>query len=243
MTAALPALLHAPLALTAVVALSLLLWVLAKGDLCPGQRRRISDGLLSGWAVFGLAVMLGADSANGAWLTILGGVSFVIGVAALLYQGRLAGKRSLSLSWHVPSLLLALLYGAVVVIQYGPTLLLAGGAGGCVFAHLIMVRAKHRLTAFNTLLPLVGIVFVIGWLLLLVIQAYVADLQGDMTANVIRPFVQMSAAMLLGAILWLSPLLRQQNTSPPLIAVAALLIIGGLAVGQNILWQLASNIS
>lgn len=243
MTAALPALLYAPLALTAVVALCLLLWVLAKGDVCPGQRRRISDGLLSGWAVFGLAVMLGADSASGSWLVFLGGVSFVIGIAVLLYQGRLAGKRSLPLSWHGPGLLLAILYGAVVVFHYGPTLLLAGGAGGCVFAHLIMVRAKHRLTAFNTLLPLVGIAFAIAWLLLLVIQTYVADLQGEMTAGLIRPFVQMSAAMLLGAILWLFPLLRQQDTSPPLIAVVALLIIGGLAVGQSILWQLASNIS
>lgn len=243
MTAALPALLYAPLALTAVVALCLLLWVLAKGDLCPGQRRRISDGLLSGWAVFGLAVMLGADAASVSWVTLLGGVSFVVGVAALLYQGRLAGKRSLSLSWHVPGLLLALLYGVFVVISHGPTLLLAGAAGGCIFAHLIMVRAKHRLTAFNTLLPLVGIAFAIGWLLLLVIQAYLVDAQGDITANLIRPFVQMSVAILLGALLWLLPLFRQEATSPPLLAVAALLIIGSLAIGQNILWQLASNIS
>lgn len=243
MTAALPALLYAPLALTAVVALCLLLWVLAKGDLCPGQRRRISDGLLSGWAVFGLAVMLGADAASVSWVTLLGGVSFVVGVAALLYQGRLAGKRSLSLSWHVPGLLLALLYGVFVVISHGPTLLLAGGAGGCIFAHLIMVRAKHRLTAFNTLLPLVGIAFAIGWLLLLVIQAYLVDAQGDITTNLIRPFVQMSVAILLGALLWLLPLFRQEATSPPLLAVAALLIIGSLAIGQNILWQLASNIS
>lgn len=243
MTAALPALLYAPLALTAVVALCLLLWVLAKGDLCPGQRRRISDGLLSGWAVFGLAVMLGADAASVSWVTLLGGVSFVVGVAALLYQGRLAGKRSLSLSWHVPGLLLALLYGVFVVISHGPTLLLAGAAGGSIFAHLIMVRAKHRLTAFNTLLPLVGIAFAIGWLLLLVIQAYLVDAQGDITANLIRPFVQMSVAILLGALLWLLPLFRQEATSPPLLAVAALLIIGSLAIGQNILWQLASNIS
>jgi hypothetical protein len=52
------------------------------------------------------------------------------------------------------------------------------------------------------------------------------------------PFMQMSAAILLGAIIWLLPLLRKEQTRPPVIAVAALLILGALTTGQGIIWQL-----
>ncbi|GHA22212.1 hypothetical protein [Oceanisphaera arctica] len=244
MTELLPARLFAPLALTAIAALGLLLWVLRNGDLCPGQRRRISDGLLSTWAVFGLALMLGVEAAVPAPLLWLGGLALSAGLGSVLYQARLQGKRSLPLSWHTPALALAVLYGIWIMTIMGPAALLAAGAGGCVFAHLIMVRAKHRLQAFNTLLPLVGIASAVGWLLLLLVQAMVASsaAQADMS-HLIVPFGQMSAAILLGAITWLLPLMRKEQTRPPVIAVAVLLILGALTTGQGIIWQLSINIS
>lgn len=246
MTELLPARLFAPLALTAVTALGLLLWVLRNGDLCPGQRRRISDGLLSAWAVFGLALMLGVEAVVPQSLLWLGGAALLTGLGTVLYQARLQGKRSLPLSWHTPALVLAGLFGLWVMVMMGPAALLAAGAGGCVFAHLIMVRAKHRLQAFNTLLPLVGIASAIGWLLALLVQALLATstsqgVQPDMSPLIV-PFAQMSAAILLGAIIWLLPLLRKEQTRPPVIAVAALLIIGALTTGQGIIWQLSVNI-
>ncbi|MCT7655612.1 hypothetical protein MBH78_14915 [Oceanimonas sp. NS1] len=73
MTELLPARLFAPLALSAVAALALLVWVLKNGDLCPGQRRRIGDGAISVWAVFGLALMLGVEAGVPASLLWLGG--------------------------------------------------------------------------------------------------------------------------------------------------------------------------
>jgi hypothetical protein len=239
MTELLPARLFAPLALTAITALGLLLWVLRNGDLCPGQRRRISDGLLSAWAVFGLALMLGVEAAVPTPLLWLGGLALAAGLGTVLYQARLQGKRSLPLSWHTPALVLAVLYGVWIMTIMGPVALLAAGAGGCVFAHLIMVRAKHRLQAFNTLLPLVGIAFAVGCLLLLLVKALFANsaAQPDMS-HLIVPFMQMSAAILLGAIIWLLPLLRKEQTRPPVIAVAALLILGALTTGQGIIWQL-----
>ncbi|MFP2768003.1 hypothetical protein [Oceanisphaera sp. KMM 10153] len=244
MTELLPARLFAPLALTAIAALGLLLWVLRNGDLCPGQRRRIGDGLLSAWAVFGLALMMGVEAEVPAPLLWLGGLALIAGLGVVLYQARLQGKRSLPLSRHTPALVLAVISGGWVMTMMGPAALLVAGAGGCVFAHLIMVRAKHRLQAFNALLPLVGISSAVGCLLLLLAQALFAhsESQADVS-HLIVPFAQMSAAILLGAIIWLLPLLRKEQTRPPVIAVAALLILGALTTGQGIIWQLPVNIS
>ncbi|GGB46461.1 hypothetical protein GCM10011502_19820 [Oceanisphaera marina] len=245
MTDMLSARLFAPLALTAITALGLLLWILRNGDLCPGQRRRISDGLLSVWAVFGLALMLSVEAAVPSLMLWLGGSTLASGLGATLYQARLAGKRSLPLSWHMLALVLALCYGLGLLLREGPAALLMAGAGGCVFTHLIMVRAKHRLQAFNLLLPLVGIAFAVGWMVLLLVQTLWLQYESEVvfdTAHLIRPFVQMCAAVLLGAVIWLLPLLRKEQTRPPVIAVAALLILGALTVGQSIIGQLSINI-
>lgn len=244
MTEFLPARMFAPLALTAITALALLIWVLRNGDLCPGQRRRIGDGVLSVWAVFGLALMLGIEAGVPTVQLALGGAALICGLGVVLYQARLQGKRSLPLSWHYPALVLAVLCGVWLTGRMGMAALLAAGAGGCVFAHLIMVRAKHRLQAFNTLLPLAGVAFAAGWLLVLLGQAVVEQhvSQRDISALIV-PFVQMSAAVLAGALIWLLPLLRKEQTKPPVIAVAALLMIGALTIGQGILWQLSVNIS
>lgn len=241
MTELLPARLYAPLALTAVAALGLLIWVLRNGDLCPGQRRRISDGLLSAWAVFGLALMLGVEAGAPRPLLWLGGLALAAGLGSVLYQARLQGKRSLGLSWHYPALGLAVLYGLWLGWLMGPGwALLAAGCGGCVFAHLIMVRARHRLQAFNTLLPLAGSLFGICWLLALLVRTLGLDeaqLQG-----LVMSFVQVSAAVLIGALVWFAPLLSKEQTKPPVIAVAALLMIGALTLGQGIIWHTAGNI-
>ncbi|GAA3529188.1 hypothetical protein [Zobellella aerophila] len=244
MTELLPARLFAPLALTAITALALLIWVLRNGDLCPGQRRRIGDGVLSVWAVFSLALMLGAEAGVQTPLLSLGGFTCVVGLGTVLYQARLQGKRSLPVSWHYPALALAMLCGVWLIGIMGMAALLAAGTGGCVFAHLILVRARHRLQAFNILLPLAGIAFAAGWLLVLLVQA-VIELninQREMTALIV-PFVQMSAAVLTGSLIWLLPLLRKEQTKPPVIAVAALLMIAALSIGQGILWELSVNIS
>ncbi|WMC11928.1 hypothetical protein PU634_06045 [Oceanimonas pelagia] len=242
MTELLPARLFAPLALSAVAALALLVWILKNGELCPGQRRRIGDGAMSVWAVFGLALMLGVEAAVPAFMLWLGGATLVVGLGAVLYQARMQGKRSLSVSWHYPALVLALLFGALVSWRMGPGwALLAAGAGGCVFAHLIMVRARHRLQAFNVLLPLAGSAFGVLWLLALAVRA--AGLEDAALAALVMPFVQVSAAVLVGALVWLLPLLRKEQTKPPVIAVAALLILGALTLGQGMIWHMAGNIS
>lgn len=242
MTELLPARLFAPLALSAVAALALLVWVLKNGELCPGQRRRIGDGIMSVWAVFGLALMLGVEAGAPAFMLWLGGATLAVGLGTVLYQARLQGKRSLGVSWQYPALVLALLYGVLVGWRMGPGwALLAAGAGGCVFAHLIMVRARHRLQAFNLLLPLAGSAFGVLWLLALAVRA--AGVNDAGLEPLILPFVQVSAAVLIGALVWMLPLLRKEQTKPPVIAVTALLILGALTLGQGMIWHMAGNIS
>ncbi|AEY02043.1 hypothetical protein GU3_11440 [Oceanimonas sp. GK1] len=242
MTELLPARLFAPLALSAVAALALLVWVLKNGELCPGQRRRIGDGTMSVWAVFGLALMLGVEAGAPAFMLWLGGATLAVGLGTVLYQARLQGKRSLGVSWQYPALVLALLYGVLVGWRMGPGwALLAAGAGGCVFAHLIMVRARHRLQAFNLLLPLAGSAFGVLWLLALAVRA--AGVNDAGLEPLILPFVQVSAAVLIGALVWMLPLLRKEQTKPPVIAVTALLILGALTLGQGMIWHMAGNIS
>ena len=239
MTEPLVARLFAPLALTAIGALIVLLLVLLKGDLCPGQRRRISDGLMSVWAVLGLSLMLAVEAQVPSLMLWWGGLTVVLGIGVLVYQARLAGKRSLSLQWQVPALVLALGLGGAILVRVGPAGLFMLGAGGSVFGHLIMVRAKHRLQAFNLLLPVIGVSCALLFMLVLLGQV---ALYGD-AVNVellVLPFGQLCAAVLLGALVWLWPVFRKEATSAPVLAVASLLIVGALTLGQGIIWQLVS---
>lgn len=239
MTDPLAARLFAPLALTAIGALVVLILVLAKGDLCPGQRRRISDGLMSVWAVLGLSLMLAVEAQVPVLMLCWGGLTLALGIGVLVYQARLAGKRSLGLSWQVPALVLAAGLGLWLLLRVGPAGIFMLGAGGCVFGQLIMVRAKHRLQAFNVLLPLVGVGCALMFILVLLgITAWHGDAV-DLAALVL-PFGQLCGAVLLGALVWLWPVFRKEATSAPVLAIATLLIVGALTLGQGIINQLTS---
>ena len=240
MTESLAARLFAPLALTAIGALVVLLLVLVKGYLCPGQRRRVSDGLMSVWAVLGLSLMLAVEAQVSTLMLVWGGLTVAVGIGVLVYQARLTGKRSLSVQWQLPALVLAAGLGLWILFSVGPAGLLMLGAGGCVFGHLIMVRAKHRLQAFNLLLPLVGVSCALLFILVLLGQVAWQGEALNMDA-LVWPFGQLCLAILLGALVWLWPLLRKEATSPPVLAVATLLILAALTLGQGIIWQLINH--
>lgn len=237
MTDHLAARLFAPLALTAIGALAVLLLVLLKGDLCPGQRRRISDGLMSVWAVLGLSLMLAVEARVPVFVLWWGGLTLALGIAVLVYQARLAGKRSLSLQWQLPALVLAGGLGVWLLFSVGVAAIFMLGAGGCVFAHLIMVRAKHRLQAFNLILPVVGVSCVLGMILVLLVQT-AGESDPVALDALILPFGQLCGVVLLSALVWLWPVFRKEATSAPVLAVASLLIVSALTLGQGIIGQL-----
>lgn len=224
------------MALGALIALGLVLW---RGDLCPGQRSRITTQIFSVWVITGLSLMLAVEAKAADWLIWSGGAALILGVVLSLAQSRLEGKRA------IPATLFWL--PAVPLLVYGIGLLqIQGWLGGLLqmvllgaaFAHLMLLRARHRLQAFNTLLPLAGLVAAILSLLWL---AVLVGWQGNGAGlDALLPGVLTQAALLIAALLlWFSPLYRQQETAPVVVSTALCGLIIAQIAATSVLHQLA----
>ncbi|MFM5417144.1 hypothetical protein [Aeromonas dhakensis] len=224
------------MALGALIALGLVLW---RGDLCPGQRSRITTQIFSVWVITGLSLMLAVEAKAADWLIWSGGAALILGVVLSLAQSRLEGKRA------IPATLFWL--PAVPLLVYGIGLLqIQGWLGGLLqmvllgaaFAHLMLLRARHRLQAFNTLLPLAGLVAAILSLLWL---AVLVGWQGNGAGlDALIPGVLTQAALLIAALLlWFSPLYRQQETAPAVVSTALCGLIIAQIAATSVLHQLA----
>ncbi|WP_323904066.1 hypothetical protein [Aeromonas hydrophila] len=224
------------MALGALIALGLVLW---RGDLCPGQRSRITTQLFSVWVITGLSLMLAVEAKAADWLIWSGAAALILGVVLSLAQSRLEGKRAIpaTLFW-LPAMPL-LVYGiGLLQIQGWLGGLLQMVLLGAAFAHLMLLRARHRLQAFNTLLPLAGLVAAILSLLWL---AVLVGWQGnDAGLDALIPAVLTQAALLIAALLlWFSPLYRQQETAPVVVSTALCGLIIAQLAATSVLHQLA----
>lgn len=224
------------MALGALIALGLVLW---RGDLCPGQRSRITTQLFSVWVITGLSLMLAVEAKAADWLIWSGAAALILGVVLSLAQSRLEGKRAIpaTLFW-LPAMPL-LVYGiGLLQIQGWLGGLLQMVLLGAAFAHLMLLRARHRLQAFNTLLPLVGLVAAILSLLWL---AVLVGWQGSSASlDALIPGVLTQAALLIAALLlWFSPLYRQQETAPVVVSTALCGLIIAQLAATSVLHQLA----
>ncbi|MBX9564916.1 hypothetical protein Q7I25_01030 [Aeromonas hydrophila] len=224
------------MALGALIALGLVLW---RGDLCPGQRSRITTQLFSVWVITGLSLMLAVEAKAADWLIWSGAAALILGVVLSLAQSRLEGKRAISatLFW-LPAMPL-LVYGiGLLQIQGWLGGLLQMVLLGAAFAHLMLLRARHRLQAFNTLLPLAGLVAAILSLLWL---AVLVGWQGSgASLDALIPAVLTQAALLTAALLlWFSPLYRQQETAPVVVSTALCGLIIAQLAATSVLHQLA----
>ncbi|CAD7536651.1 hypothetical protein [Aeromonas hydrophila] len=223
------------MALGALIALGLVLW---RGDLCPGQRSRITTQLFSVWVITGLSLMLAVEAKAAGWLIWSGVAALILGVVLSLAQSRLEGKRAIpaTLFW-LPAMPL-LVYGiGLLQIQGWLGGLLQMVLLGAAFAHLMLLRARHRLQAFNTLLPLAGLVAAILSLLWL---AVLVGWQGnDASLDALIPAVLTQAALLIAALLlWFSPLYRQQETAPVVVSTALCGLIIAQLAATSVLHQL-----
>ncbi|EZH82368.1 hypothetical protein [Aeromonas hydrophila] len=224
------------MALGALIALGLVLW---RGDLCPGQRSRITTQLFSVWVITGLSLMLAVEAKAADWLIWSGAAALILGVVLSLAQSRLEGKRAIpaTLFW-LPAMPL-LVYGiGLLQIQGWLGGLLQMVLLGAAFAHLMLLRARHRLQAFNTLLPLAGLVAAILSLLWL---AVLVGWQGSgVSLDALIPAVLTQAALLIAALLlWFSPLYRQQETAPVVVSTALCGLIIAQLAATSVLHQLA----
>lgn len=224
------------MALGALIALGLVLW---RGDLCPGQRSRITTQLFSVWVITGLSLMLAVEAKAADWLIWSGAAALILGVVLSLAQSRLEGKRAIpaTLFW-LPAMPL-LIYGiGLLQIQGWLGGLLQMVLLGAAFAHLMLLRARHRLQAFNTLLPLAGLVAAILSLLWL---AVLVGWQGSSAGlDALIPAVLTQAALLIATLLlWFSPLYRQQETAPVVVSTALCGLIIAQLAATSVLHQLA----
>jgi hypothetical protein len=206
-------------------ALALLGIVLWRGELCAGQHSRISQHLASVWIFAALALLLAGSRDAAIGLLVSGALAVFGGLALSVMQSRLEGKRSLpSLWWWAPGLPLAVFALQLATLQGWGLALSQALLLGAVLAHLILLRARHRLQAFNLLLPLLGLLgAMLGLLWLAVLTLRAAD-----TAHLatLAPWViGYCLVLLVGLLTWFSPLLLRRDSAPVVASSSMVLLL------------------
>jgi len=217
-----------------IAAACFLALVLIKGEVCPGQRKRITENMISIWAVLALGLMIGIEVYATTLTLVVGGTAVFIGIMQNLIQSRLAGKRAIPSTWLRLPIALAVITGLLVLWQQQqPLLLLEAVLLGAVFAHVILLRARHRLQAFNVILPVVGIACSILLMLGLLIIAGLNTESSNM--SVIQEFVIYRAIILLLALaVWTIPLYTKQEYSPNIVSLTTVLLLFSEVIGMGI---------
>lgn len=213
------------LTLMPIAASGFLALVLTKGEICPGQRKRITENMISIWAVLALGLMIGVESYASLYTLIVGGAAVLGGIVLNLLQARLAGKRVIPGRWLAGPIVLAQIAGVIILWQWRqPVLLLEAVLLGAVFAHVVLLRAKYRLTAFNYILPAVGLVFAVLLMLSLGLIAYLSS--EPATLLLVQDYVIYRALILLAALgIWAIPLYTQNTFTPNLVSITTVLLL------------------
>jgi len=218
-----------------IAAACFLALVLSKGEVCPGQRKRITENMISIWAVLALGLMIGIEVYATTATLVIGGVAVFIGIIQNLIQSRLEGKRAIPSTWLRLPIALAVITGLLVLWQQQqPLLLLESVLLGAVFAHVILLRAKHRLQAFNVILPVVGIASSVLLMLgLLVVASMHAE---PSNISVIQEFVIYRAIILLLALgVWTIPLYTKQEYTPNIVSLTTVLLLFSEVMSMGII--------
>ena len=218
-----------------IAAACFLALVLTKGEVCPGQRKRITENMISVWAVLALGLMIGVEVYATTLTLVIGGMAVFIGIMQNLIQSRLQGKRAIPSTWLRLPIALAVITGLLVLWQQQQALLLLEAVLlGAVFAHVILLRAKHRLQAFNVILPVVGIA---SSVLLMVGLLVVASMHADSSnMMMIQEFVIYRAVILLLALaVWTIPLYTKQEYSPNIVSLTTVLLLFSEVIGMGVI--------
>lgn len=213
------------LVLMPIAALGFLALVLSKGEVCPGQRKRITENMISIWSVLALGLMMGIETYATTATLVVGFAAVITGILLNILQSRLEGKRAIPSTWfRLPIGLSAITALLLLWQQQQPLLVLEALLLGAVFAHVALLRARHRLQAFNTILPVVGIVAGMLLMLGLLVQAWVSG-NPELLASV-QDFVIYRAVLLLIALaLWTTPLYSKQTYTPQIVSITTVLLL------------------
>ena len=213
------------LALMPFCALAIICCILKYGQLCPGQHSRIQSELITVWTIMFVAIMMGAESTISTWILVVGGIGGGYGILLSIWQGKLPNKKAIpDKAIYFSMLPLSIFSLGVLFSQTTPFIVLPMLIAGSALAHLLLVKAKHRLQAFNKILPVTGVVASIVsllWLSLLIAGGSEAMLSEDVVNNLcwFIGFLVMALA------LWLLPLFSSNPQSYTLLGVATFLLL------------------
>lgn len=229
-----------------IVALAIICLILRYGQLCPSQHSRIQGELITIWTVLFVSLMIGAETSIHPWLLVLGGVGGVYGILLSIWQGKLPNKRAIPDKAIYASLVPLSLYGlSVLASQHSVLVLLPVLLTGAVLANLLLVKARHRLEAFNKLLPFSGIISAVISLIITSVLIYLNTdvLQNyQQLAQVVQSNLLWSLGfLLLGLLLWILPQISTNPQSHTLLGVATFLILISQVLNYEIVVLLLIN--
>ncbi|WP_432452214.1 MULTISPECIES: hypothetical protein [unclassified Agarivorans] len=205
----------------ASLAFLLLMLVLYKGQLCPGQTGRIQRQLGTLVSLITLAALSSIESQQSSWLSALILVAAFAGWALLFQLNKLKHKRSLKLKlwWFMGIPMLA---AGLVVLNQQPLFLFTYLVCATALAHWLMVKAKHRLSQFDKVLPCLGIVSAMLSILCLCVYL-LAMPQLSQDPQQIKQFVIVAILLTLAVLLWLAPQFKKQSPPASLLLVVVVL--------------------
>ncbi|CAH0526409.1 hypothetical protein [Vibrio hippocampi] len=219
--------LFAPALTTTLLILTL---ILAKGEICPGQRGRIHR-LLPALAVLWLAV---------ASLKI---EAFMVVFAIVYFYSRVSKEKTRDKGpfWllHLANGL-SLSFAAIIVVQQPSVSLsvfvaISGLLIGLAMSSLFLVVAKSRLQAFHRILPVVGVVVsmfcvvALAWNLSSWDDAFIESSLSLIVVSIVLLFV--------GIGFWCWPLIKHTPAKPLGTALGLLALIGATAPMLSLFWH------
>lgn len=213
------------LGLAPFFALSVICLILKYGQLCPGQHSRIQGELITIWTVLIVSIMMAAETNLPIPVLVVGAIGGAYGILLSIWQGKLPNKRAIPDNAIYGALLPIGIYAiGVVVHQASLFIILPMIVTGAVLAQLILVKAKHRLEAFNKILPVTGVVVSV---ISLIILAFLLITLSDATLldDVMNKIYWFFGFLVFGLVLWLLPMFSGDPQSYTLLGVATFLVL------------------
>ncbi|MFC5078044.1 hypothetical protein VTH8203_02937 [Vibrio thalassae] len=197
------------------VALLILTLILAKGDICPGQRGRIHK-LFPAIGILWLAI---ASLKVEAFLV-------VFAVFYFYSQVKTGKTRDKGPFWvvHLANGFSIAFAGIVIAQQanlaQSVSLLFSGLLLGTVFAHLLLTIARTRLQAFHRILPVAGVIFSMLLAVSFVVNAYQwePEIIAQYTVSVVSSLVM----LVVGIVIWSWHIIRHSAPTKGQLMIAFL---------------------
>lgn len=213
------------LGLAPFFALSIICLILKYGQLCPGQHSRIQGELITIWTVLIVSMMMAAETNLPMPVLVIGAIGGAYGILLSIWQGKLPNKRAIPDNAIYGALLPLGIYAVGVLMnQASVFIILPMIVTGAILAQLILVKAKHRLEAFNKILPVMGVIVsvislaILAFLLITLADAALLDV-------VINKLYWFFGFLVFGLALWLLPMFSGDPQSYTLLGVATFLIL------------------